>query len=85
MESDICERPREKLIHHGAASLSLVELIQLVVGSGNSRVSGAKMARNIKNALGQEGLTYTALVAIDGVGVAKACQILAAFELAKRW
>lgn len=78
------ERPREKLRNRGAAALSLIELLQLIIGSGNAKTPGAKLAREVEQLLVQEDLTYTALIAVEGLGVAKVCQILAALELSRR-
>lgn len=78
------ERPREKLRNRGAASLSLAELLQLVIGPGNSQLSGARLARAVEQTLVEKAVSYKTLVALPGMGEAKACQVLAAFELGKR-
>ena len=79
-------RPREKLKERGAKALSDVELIAAILGSGGkgldvmllaSRV--AKLIREKKGDLSLEELTK-----IEGIGLAKASQILAGFELARR-
>ncbi len=62
----------------------MVELLQLIVGPGSRRVSGAKLARTVERLINEGTLTYEALVASEGIGVAKACQVISAYELAKR-
>ena len=79
------ERPREKLHSRGAASLSLVELLQIIIGSGGARLSGAKLAREIALLFDAKNISYLSLRAIPGVGEAKACQIIAALELSRRF
>ena len=82
------ERPRERLAMRGAAGLSAAELIGLIWGSGSRGRSAVDLA---EDALAQhDGLTGLAraseleLVAVPGVGGAKAAQLLAAFELGRR-
>lgn len=79
------ERPREKLQYRGVEYLTTSELFQLVVGSGNSKVSGAKLAKKIVEATNSSRLvTLDELIKIDGIGMAKACQVLAVIELGRR-
>lgn len=84
MEQVIYERPREKLQHKGVRFLTLVELVQLILGSGSAQVSGAKLARQVGHLVEQGEVSLRSLTNISGLGVAKACQILAAFELGRR-
>ena len=82
------DRPREKLLRHGAAALGDNELVALVLGSG-SRRSGALAVANalLEAGGGVHGLvrsTVDALARVDGIGPAKAAQILAALELGRR-
>ena len=84
MDEMIYERPREKLLHSGTGALSLVELFQLVLGSGGARASAARLARSVQACVASGGVTYAALIAIPGMGHAKTCQILALLELTKR-
>jgi DNA repair protein RadC len=80
------DRPREKLLDRGAASLSDVELLAVLLGSGTRRTSVLDLSSRILRAL--EGRLDRAdavdLQAITGVGRARACQIAAALELARR-
>lgn len=83
------ERPREKLIQHGAESLSNPELLAILIGSGTKEVSAIMLANRIL-ALEEEGIAYLTnclpeeLSGIPGMGMAKSCQIIAAIELGKR-
>jgi hypothetical protein len=80
------ELPREKLQRIGLKGLSRRELIQLVIGSGTKRVRMEKLARRIDATLGRSYGTPTLadLMSVDGVGVARGMQLLAALELAYR-
>jgi DNA repair protein RadC len=82
------ERPRERLAMRGAGGLSAAELIALLWGSGSRGRSAVDLAGD---ALARhDGLTGLAratdleLVALPGVGTAKAAQLSAAFELGRR-
>ena len=84
MEIVLYERPREKLRNRGIGFLSLAELIQLVIGSGSSKLSGAKLSRQVETLMKNNTLTYESLMSISGIGEAKACQLLAAIEIGCR-
>jgi DNA repair protein RadC len=79
------QRPREKLRSKGVQSLSMVELFQIVVGPGSPNASGATIARRVEELCMSEAVSYEELVAVQGVGDAKACQILATLELSSRF
>ncbi len=78
------ERPREKLRSKGAGVLSLVELFHVIIGTGGGAASGSKLAREVLELHKRQNITYLSLRTIKGLGDAKACQILAAVELAGR-
>jgi DNA repair protein RadC len=78
------EQPREKLRAQGVRYLSLVELIQLIIGSGSARVSAAKLSKRVESLLLAGNFQYSSLVGIVGLGDAKACQLLGAVELGRR-
>ncbi len=84
MEQLIYERPREKLQYRGTAFLTEAELIQVILGSGTARVSVASLSRKVAKIIKREGLHYTDLKAVNGMGHVKACQVLAALELGQR-
>lgn len=80
------DRPREKLLRRGVASLSDVELLAVLLGSGTRRTSvldlASRILRTLDGRLDSDNLEE--LQSIAGVGKAKACQIEAALELARR-
>jgi DNA repair protein RadC len=82
------ERPRERLQKIGAENLSAQELLALVIGRGIPKKSVMTIAQELiatfgnVNAIGQA--TLEELCQIKGIGIAKAAQIKASFELAKR-
>jgi len=82
------DRPREKLLRHGAAALGDNELVALVLGSGFARTGALAVANELLRAGG--GLHALArsscddLARVAGVGVVKAAQLLAALELGRR-
>jgi len=82
------ERPRERLQKFGAEALSAQELLALVIGRGIPKKSVMNIAQellskfgNVK-AIGQA--TIEELCQIKGIGLAKAAQIKACFELGRR-
>ncbi len=78
------QRPREKLRLQGVAILTLAELLQLIIATGGARSSAARIAREVESLLQTKQVSYDTLSSIRGMGDAKACQVLAAFELAHR-
>ena len=79
-------RPREKLKERGAKSLSDVELIAAILGSGGNGLDVMSLSSKVAKAIsGKKGdLSLEELTKIGGIGLAKASQILAGFELARR-
>ena len=82
------ERPRERLLEHGAETLSDPELIAIVLRSGLPGENVVDMARTlIENFGGLDGIMRAgpkALQRARGLGPAKAAQLAAAIELGKR-
>ncbi len=83
------DRPREKLLYRGIASLSDAELIAILIGSGNSEETAVELSRRImekvKNNLNELGkLNVENLKSFKGIGDAKAISIIAAMELGRR-
>ncbi len=80
------DRPREKLLRNGAASLSDVELLAVLLGSGTRRIGvldlASRILRTFNGHLDQADVVE--LQSIVGVGKAKACLIGSALELARR-
>ena len=82
------ERPRERLQLRGAAGLTSAELVGLLWGSGGRGRSAVDVAADaIARFEGLTGLARASgpeLESIPGVGVARAAQLQAAFELGRR-
>jgi len=80
------ERPREKLLSKGADALTDVELLAVLLGSGSRHSSVFDLAARIATTLSEDPSHISAdrLRDIPGVGDAKACQIEAALEFARR-
>lgn len=82
------ERPRERLARIGAAGLSTAELVAILLRTGRKGENVLDMANNLLREFGGiEGLSrisYDELLFIPGISHAKACQLLAAFEMGIR-
>ena len=82
------ERPRERLQKIGAENLSAQELLALVIGRGIPKKSVMTIAQELISTFGNVNAisqaTLEELCQIKGIGIAKAAQIKASFELAKR-
>ena len=76
------DRPREKLIHHGAGTLSSAELLAIILRTGERSRSAVDLAKGIVNTYGDfrglDGASIEELCGINGIGPAKAAQIKAA-------
>jgi DNA repair protein RadC len=81
------DRPREKLATRGPQALTDAELIALLLGRGTKTRDVWQVAGDVERYLEGAGAgpSYDALLAIDGVGSAKACEIMACFELGRRY
>ncbi len=79
-------RPREKLREKGASALSDEELVSVILGMGTAGIDVRTLARQVAGLIREHktGLKLEHLEAIPGMGLAKGCQILSAFELARR-
>lgn len=89
------ERPRERLLSHGAKNLATAELLAILLGTGQGagKLSAVGLGQYILQILGQDGRDPMAilrdvspqeLMEVPGIGPAKATTILAALELGKR-
>lgn len=83
------ERPREKMMKKGAASLSNAELLAILIGSGSSEDSAVSLMQKVLTScdnsvseLSKRGVEE--LCTFKGIGEAKAITIIAACELWKR-
>lgn len=82
------ERPREKLMHHGAAALSDAELLAIFLGSG---LRGRDAVQTSRELLAMHGPLRSLLerepddlAQLPGLGPARACKLAAALELGNR-
>lgn len=82
------ERPRERLKKLGPEALSAQELLALVIGRGIPQKSVMNIAQELLAKFGNikaiSEATLEELSQIKGIGLAKAAQIKACFELGKR-
>jgi DNA repair protein RadC len=82
------ERPRERLLQRGAASLSSAELLAIILRTGTAQENVLHLAERVLTQFeGLSGLanaTVGDLDQIKGLGGAKTAQILAALELGRR-
>jgi DNA repair protein RadC len=81
------DRPREKIAKKGAAALKDDELIEAIIGRGTKNRDVRTIAREICGIIGdgKTALHYNDLASLEGVGPTKASQILACFELGRRY
>jgi DNA repair protein RadC len=84
------ERPREKLLEHGAGCLSNAELLAVLMRTGTKADSVLELAQQVL--VKYEGMGISSVVnmspeelaEIKGIGLAKAATIVAAVELGRR-
>jgi len=83
------EKPREKLISEGSGALSAVELLAIVLGVGTKKEEVFSMASRLLREYGEKGIAYqkdSKIIEKDlKLPLAKACQIVACFELGRRF
>lgn len=84
----LSDRPRERLLRHGASALSDVELLALLVSPGTARCDAVRAASGLLGRFPDLHRMAVAgigeLAAVPGLGVAKACRVKAALALAER-
>ena len=80
-------RPREKLKEKGVGSLSDTELLAVILGSGSKEQDVLTLASKVAKVIsGSKGnISLEELSQLEGIGLAKAAQILASFEIARRY
>lgn len=83
------DRPREKLMSTGAATLSDAELLAVLIGSGTRERSALELGRELLDSVGGSltdlgRLELSALRRFKGIGLARGVSIAAALELGRR-
>jgi DNA repair protein RadC len=83
------DRPREKLISQGAATLSNAELLAILLGSGVQNMTSIDLAKHLLKAQDHRlsnlaKRSVQELIQYRGIGHAKAAIIASAMELSKR-
>jgi DNA repair protein RadC len=82
------ERPRERLSIHGSQVLSAAELLQLLLSTGSKTLPVGELSHLLLAKFGSlqalSEATLEELCQVAGLGQAKACQIQACFEIARR-
>ncbi len=88
IRSPCSERPRERLLRHGAQALTSPELLAVLLRTGTRGITAVDMGhRMIEHFGGLRRLLAaesSALLAFPGMGAAKTCELLAVQELSRR-
>lgn len=83
------ERPRERLVEYGSKNLSNIELVAILLRTGSAGENVLSLSSRLLSRFGGlRGLgraAFTELCAEKGLSEAKACQLLAALELGRRF
>lgn len=83
------QKPREKLISLGAKALSVNELLAIIIAVGTKKEGVLSVSSRLIKEYGEKGIvneTDPKKMALDAnIPLTKACQIIACFELGKRF
>lgn len=83
------ERPREKLLEHGAASLSDAELLAIFIHTGIKGKTAVDLARELLNSFGDLrsllDADAKALCQFRGLGIVKYVKLQASLEISRRY
>jgi len=84
----VSERPRERLQKFGVEALSVQEILAIILGRGTAgesvTVTVQRLLSQFGNLNGIANASIEELSKVKGIGIAKASQIKASFELANR-
>ncbi|WP_353683506.1 DNA repair protein RadC [Thermodesulfovibrio sp. 3907-1M] len=82
------ERPRERLLKHGAQNLTDAQLLAIILRTGSNGKTVMETAIELLNKFGGlkgiEEASINELQSVTGLGIAKIAQIKASFELGRR-
>ncbi|WP_341834831.1 DNA repair protein RadC [Chitinophaga pollutisoli] len=83
------DRPREKMLKTGPSSVSIVELLAIIINAGTPEQSALELAREVFESCGNDlrelgRLNLPQLRKFRGIGLKKAATVLAALELCRR-
>ncbi len=82
------ERPRERLVKYGAKSLSTEDLIAIILKTGtkdfSSKYLATQILKMVKSVSDLKSISLSNLIKINGIGVVKAIEFVAALELGRR-
>jgi DNA repair protein RadC len=83
------DKPREKLIEKGAGELSSAELLAIVLNTGNKKEGVLELSARLLKEYGEKAIISETdperLVKELDIPLVKACQIVACFELGRRF
>jgi DNA repair protein RadC len=83
------ERPRERLLEAGPSNLSVAELVSIIWGVGTAKEDVLAMARRTLKEYGEKAISNELnprrLADTADIPLTKACQIIAGFELGRRF
>lgn len=86
-ELEKIEWPREKLLHYGAGKLTKSELLAILLRTGAKGMNVIELSKNILRKFPNFTLADADIKELQntfGLGAAKACEIVACFELGRR-
>jgi len=84
-DMDVHDRPRERMVSGGAESLSDLELLAILIGSGSKERPVNSIAKQLLEVMDKKALiAHEDLLTIQGLGMAKTTLICAALELGRR-
>lgn len=83
------EKPREKLLKKGVESLNVAELLAIVLGVGTKKEELMAMSTRLIREYGSKGIVYQKnpekITEELEIPISKSCQIVACFELGRRF
>lgn len=82
------EKPRERLVKYGVERVSNEELLAIILKTGSKKYNVKEVASNILSSYGDiknlKDVRINNLTKIDGIGMVKAIELIAAIELGRR-